>query len=117
MKNTFIKISAFVLLSILLTSNILNLHIHIHEDDKSHCINSSEQEHDDDHDEDNNTCELCLLALNLNSLDYYHPTVFSVENISSVDWYNKDTIKNYQQLSYSLLVSDNNRNKAPPHQI
>ncbi|WP_299367156.1 hypothetical protein [Winogradskyella sp.] len=114
MKNIFIKIIALFFLSILLTSNVLNLHVYLHEHEQHQCFADSDENHED---EENTPCELCLLVLNLNSLDYNNSLEFSYKSdIPLINNFRKDHLV-YQKLNYDQLFSEHHRNKAPPHLI
>ena len=115
MKNILVKIIALFFLSILLTSSVLNLHVFFHEQDQHHCLATSEDHHDDE-DEDT-PCDLCLLVLNLNNLDYNNSLEFSYENnIQLINNFRAHSLV-YQNQNYDQFFSENQRNKAPPHLI
>jgi len=115
MRNTFLKILALFFLTILLTSNVLNLHIYIHEQENSHCLVDSCENNEDN--KKDTPCQLCLLALNLNNLDYNNTTEFSLKNHTSIIEHNRKEILTYQELNYNQLSLNDNKNKAPPYHI
>ena len=116
MKKVFIKTIALFFLSILLTSNVLNLHVffHDHEHDHDHYFGNLGEHHND---ENNAPCDLCLLVLNLNNLDYNKGLEFSFESDNLIINNFKKDLLVYKRSYYKELFSKHNRNKAPPHLI
>ena len=115
MKNVFFKITALFFLSILLASSVLNLHVYFHDHEHDHYVGNFDEHHDED--EDDAPCELCLLVLNLNNLDYNNTLEFSYESDTQIITYNRKEVLNYSKSHYNQLFSDHNRNKAPPRFI
>lgn len=115
MKNIFVKIASLFFLAILLSSSILNLYVYFHHQEKEHCI--VDYSTNNENDEENSTCDLCLLTFQLNNLDHYNTPEFSYLNSTTVF-----TILNgkeiiYKGLFYTQILSNSNRNKAPPYHI
>ena len=111
MKTIFLKIIALFFLTILLTSNILNLHVYLHEqEDNQELRDTCQNEDDDQHD----SCDLCLLALQLNNLDFNNTLEFSYENLTQVINYEKVDVVTYKTPYYDQRFSHHHRNKAPP---
>ena len=115
MNHTFYKIASYFFLSILLLSNVANIHVYSHHQDESLYSDSCQNDSDDNNTDD--PCELCLLALNLNNLDYHFFIRFSIEDNIQIAEYNKDSLATYQELGYSQLALNSNRNKAPPYRV
>lgn len=112
MKNKFLKITALFFLTILLSSNVLNVHTYLHQKEVQNHLTDSCGDNNDE--EQELPCNLCHLAFQLNSLDYNNSLEFSYENNLQVF-----------QLVKTENISDNNvlaeqqfykhiRNKAPP---
>ncbi|WP_422104698.1 hypothetical protein [Winogradskyella sp.] len=114
MKKVYLKIITLFFLTVLLTSNILNLHV-LFNHDEHYSVNFCE--HHENEDEEDTSCDLCLLVLNLNSLDYNNSLEFSYEShIQITNNFGKDLLV-HKKLYYGRLFSEHNRNKAPPHFI
>ncbi|MEO1030494.1 MAG: hypothetical protein AAFX55_03765 [Bacteroidota bacterium] len=114
MKKVYLKIITLFFLTVLLTSNILNLHVLFNHDEH---YSGNLCEHHENEDEEDTSCELCLLVLNLNSLDYNNCLEFSYEShIQITNNFGKDLLA-HKKLYYGRLFSEHHRNKAPPHFI
>lgn len=112
MKNEFLKIIALFFLTILLSSNVLNVHTYLHHKEVQNHLTDSCGDNNDE--EQELPCDLCHLALQLNSLDYNNSLEFSYENDLQVF----QLIKTENSSSNDVLVEqqfyNRNRNKAPP---
>jgi len=114
MKENFIKILSLFFLTILLTSNILNLHVYAHQQDDNTCITKSCENENDEKDV---PCELCLLALNLNDLDYNNTSEFLSKDLTTTAQYLKEEVLTSQEFYFEQIALNKNRNKAPPYFI
>ena len=113
MNKIYLKIIALFFLSILLTSNILNLHVFFNDHD-THCL-TQYSEYDEENED--TPCELCVLVLNLNNLDYNNSATFSFESDTQIIAYHRKEVSTYKAVYRDRLFSDHNRNKAPPYLI
>jgi hypothetical protein len=107
------KILAYFFLTFLLVGLTSNLHVYSHHDVSSIQIDLDKEK--DNHDEDEPSCDICLLALQLNQLDY-------LDTDNDTDFQNPSTtliasVENLQ--THGLFIFDYNlecdKNKAPPY--
>ncbi|WP_299128779.1 hypothetical protein [uncultured Winogradskyella sp.] len=114
MKNIFIKIGAIFFLAILLTSNVLNLHIYAHQDIDNQCF--IEDEHNEERNNNKDSCEICHIALSLNGLDYHFSSLPNFQNnLTVLNTYRDNDI--LVSPNHGIIALTNNRNKAPPYRI
>lgn len=114
MKNSLLKIFSLFFLTILLSSNVLNVHVYLHQQEENFQFSDGCADDDDNQDD---PCDLCLLALNLNELDYNNSLEYSYHNDSQIIHnYNEELII-YKQSNYELFYSEYGNNKAPPYLI
>ena len=112
MKNEFLKIIALFFLTILLSSNVLNVHTYLHQKEvQNHLTDSCSGNNDE---EQELPCELCHFALQLHNLDYNNSLEFSYENNLQV-WQRVKTenFSGNDELAEQRFYN-RNRNKAPP---
>ncbi len=109
MKLHLIKISTIFFLTILLASNVINLHIYFHDDiqELSHCNN--------DENEEEAPCDICHIAFNLNNLDYNNSLQFSFKSLNQTQPLTQNKVSGYVEILQKQLYLNKNRNKAPPH--
>ncbi|TYA71523.1 hypothetical protein [Seonamhaeicola marinus] len=113
MKSYLAKISSIFFLTILLASNIVNLHVYFHHDSHEY---DHHQNDDSNHDsEDNKQCDICLVAFNLNNLEYSTTPQFSFENNNSIPHLQEQNEIVYVDSFYQKFYLNQNRNKAPPY--
>ncbi len=115
MGKKFYKLISLFFLTILLSSNVLNVHAYLHQEENQ-CITDSCQNSENENEEEA-PCDLCLLAISFNNLDYHNTTAFSFENSVPIIEHNREKALIYQELNCDLLALSSNRNKAPPHHI
>mgnify|MGYP001803566051 CR=1 FL=1 len=115
MKEAIIKIGLLFFLITLLISNVINLHIYFHHEDD--CHSSIDFCHSDGDNEDDSSCDLCILAVNLNNLNYKNVSFIFIDdnNILLADYSEKNF--SYQELDFNRLFKYRSKNKAPPYHI
>ncbi|WP_431157674.1 hypothetical protein [Winogradskyella poriferorum] len=113
MRKNFIKFIALFFLSLLLTSNTIGLHVYLHHENSDQTT-SNTQDHDNDQEI---PCEICLIAINLNSLDYDNSFEYKFVGLSNDDTFNKKDVIGYYDSFYNPILSFSRRNKAPPYLI
>ncbi len=110
MKSLFVKISSLFFLVVLLCSNVTNLHVYFHEHETSDCQNYE----NGNENEESTPCDICLLAFNLNNLDYNNSLEFSYEIATITKQPTQKEVLSYSNLLHKTLYLNKNRNKAPP---
>ncbi|WP_299550296.1 hypothetical protein [Seonamhaeicola sp.] len=115
MKNSFIKIASIFFLTVLLASNVVNLHIYFHEQVEAlnNCQNNDSENHDNEEDSDI-PCDLCHIAFTLNGLDYNKAPEFSIKSTVFTQQYTLKDLTVHVELLHEQPCLNNNRNKAPP---
>lgn len=116
MKYFFVKIASIFFLTVLLASNTVNLHVYFHGEieDVSHYQNDY-SDHNDDNNDKKTPCDLCLLAFNLNSLDYNNGLEFSFKSINNTEELPHKEILSYVELLHKKSYLHKLKNKAPPY--
>lgn len=107
------KILAYFFLTFLLVGLTSNIHIYSH-----HNVAENQRASDtenDSHNEDEQSCEICLLALQLNQLDYLDSDYFTdLENPNPIIITSCENL-----IEQELFIFDYNlecdKNKAPPY--
>lgn len=113
MKTGFIKIASIFFLTVLLASNVVNLHVYFHEQAK-------ELGHLQNDGNDSNSeipCDLCYISINLNNLDFDNTPEFSFKVSTLIQHVPAENIFGNVELFYKQLYLNNNRNKAPPYLV
>ncbi|WP_248723388.1 hypothetical protein [Seonamhaeicola sp. ML3] len=114
MKVNFKKISSVILLTLLTTSNVIGIHAFFHDQgfETNHSFNN-QNEHDNENEEDT-PCDICILAFNINSLDYNTSLEFVYKNSISTQQITNSKALGYVELFLNQNFISKNRNKAPP---
>ncbi|GAA4230673.1 hypothetical protein GCM10022291_01390 [Postechiella marina] len=116
MKLYLLKISSILFLTIILLSKVVNLHAYSHNQaqELSHCQNN---DLDNDHNQNKEgvPCDLCLLVINLNNLDYNNSLEFSFKSTPITEIDIKENVLNYINLIPQKSYLNKQKNKAPPY--
>ncbi len=114
MKHFFIKISSLFFLTLLLSSNIVNLHVYFHNQiqELEQCQNHDDEQHSDDV-----PCDLCVIAFNLNNLDFNNTSGVSFESLIPTQQHIQKKILGFVASLHNQFHFNKNRNKAPPHLV
>ena len=114
MKTYLTKILSVFFLTILLISNIVNLHVFSHEQIHELCCHEHDLDHNEGENDEDTPCDICIIAIHLNNLDYNTTLEFSFENSNKIQHSPEKNILGYVEIFQKQLHSNKNRNKAPP---
>lgn len=91
----------------------------MHDEDSGHCTQKIEHSQNNDDNEGHNEapCDLCLIAFNLNNLDFNNTLEFSFESLNIIQQITQKKVLGYTEILQNQLYLNKNRNKAPPYLV
>lgn len=114
MKNTFLRILSLFFLTILLSSNFVNLHVLFHNHTSIEvCHNHSHNNSDDNTEKE--SCQLCVITQCLNHLNYHLDFNSSFQPETTTDCDELLAVSSYSKFFYDKNIFSHNKNKAPPY--
>lgn len=115
MKVFLTKISSIFFLTILLASNIVNLHIYSHDQIQDFgCHQIDDLDHNESENDKDTPCDICIIAINLHNLDYNTSLELSFENSNKIQHLPQKNTVDYVEKFQKQPYLSKNRNKAPP---
>lgn len=114
MKNALLRILSLFFLTVLLSSNFVNLHVLFHNHTSKEVCDSHSHNNNDDNTE-NESCQLCIITQCLNHLNYNLDFNSSFQPKITTEFDESLSESSYSKFFYDKNNFSHNKNKAPPY--